>query len=82
MWSYHSQSTQPYLKDAVFWAGGDVNRHGKQEVCNIEVARYGQQNTNNRLGSTPLSTVLRKSVTFFIIHYILIIKTLSKLKVG
>ena len=44
--------------------------------------RYGQQHTNNRHGSTPVSTVLRKSVTFFIIYCILIIKTLSILKFG
>ena len=69
--SHQSQSTQPNIQDAVCSAGGDVNRHGKQEVCNIEVVRYGQQHTNNRHGSTPVSTVLRKSVTFFIIYCIL-----------
>ena len=33
-------------------------------------------------GSTPVSTVLRKSVGFFIINIFLVIKTLSKLKSG
>ena len=36
----------------------------------------------DRCGSTPLSTVLRKSVTFFILNIFLKIKTLSKLKFG
>ena len=36
----------------------------------------------DRCGSTPLSTVLRKSVTFFILNIFLKLKTPSKLKFG
>ena len=44
---------------------------------------HAQELTEIRRESTPVSTVLRKSVRFFIINIFLIIKkTLSKLKPG
>ena len=43
--SQQPQSTQPQLRAAVCGVGLDALRHGKQEVCNTEVVRYGQQHT-------------------------------------
>ena len=48
--SQQPQSTQPQLQAVVGWAGGDALRHGKQEVCNTEVERYWQQQTNKYRG--------------------------------
>ena len=45
MRSQQLQSTQPQLRAAVCGVGLDALRHGKQEVCNTEVVRYGQQHT-------------------------------------
>ena len=45
MRSQQLQSTQPQLRAAVCGVGLGALRHGKQEVCNTEVVRYGQQHS-------------------------------------
>ena len=64
------QDWSVFLDVSVIWFRVEVNTF-----------QTGESSVNRR-GSTPVSTVLRKSVTFFITNIFLIIKILSRLESG